>query len=351
MTMKKILIIFLSLMLAVSCASKLAPVAQDFSQEGGGGHLNDFGNDDLIDPGKGDDTTDTVGSFINKYAGLYYESGKVTYKLYNGKLYENTGWRFEEISNGITVDPNGNKMQISNKGGLGTIEVLNFRKEGDDKDGFSRHHLNILTRDDSVVEHLVSGKVATYPELRDYKGTYKDINGNAFLSIDSDGGVFFKETLRIGYYGLDKTSGDLFIIDKDNTKNIIKLQEGVYKKYSRTGQDVSVDSSSVTRDFIESLGEVQYTDNNIYIEFNKFDQASSTAFGKVESFPGGVKIVQNGTGGSKVGKRSILKGKTLTVYNEGNGKTIDWTLTFNEDNSIATYDKGGVKLNLTKINN
>ncbi|WP_288679679.1 hypothetical protein [uncultured Brachyspira sp.] len=39
-------------------------------------------------------------------------------------------------------------------------------------------------------------------------------------------------------------------------------------------------------------------------------------------------------------KRAILKGKTITIYDE-QGSKIDRTITFNDDNSIATYTYKG----------
>ena len=354
MTIKKLLIIFLSLMLAVSCSSNVDPTAQNFTEEneGGGGHLNDFGNDDLID--NGDNTESAIATFINKYAGVYYENGNVTYKLKDGKLYENQSWKFTEITEGIIVD-NGNKMQISNRatssgGTTGAIEVLNFKKDGNDRDGFSRYYLNILEQDKNQVEPLSGGKFATYNDLGKYKGTFYEINGaqkTPFLSIDDDGAVYFKESVRANHYGRD--NGDLWIIDNYNTKYVIKFKEGnfVYRKYARTGDDISVDSSSVTRDFVESLGETKYaggspSEGNITIEFNKFfvDKA-------ISSYPGGIKISRKTTA-DKAAKRTILKGKTLTVFDGGNGRKIDWTLTFNDDNSIATYVKGGETVTFTK---
>ena len=365
MTIKKLLIIFLSLILAVSCSSNVDPTAQNFTEEnpGGGGHLNDFGNDDLID--NGDSGESAIATFINKYAGVYYESGNVTYKLKDGKLYENRSWKFTEITEGIIVD-NGNKMQISNRatdsGITGTIEVLNFKKDGNDKDGFSRYHNYILERSKTnETEDIKEGmhQVANIPSLGKYKGVFKESNGKTFekpfLSIDFDGTIFFKENLGMGSARVYEKNGDLVIIDSSNVKNVVKFKEGnfVYRKYSRSGDDISVDSSSVTRDFVESLGETKYAGvspsiGKLTIEFNKFDEYS---FGEILPQPGGVKIekkVPEGFLGDRITKRAILKGKTLTVFDGGNGKKIDWTLTFNDDKSEATYVKGEETVTFTK---
>ena len=39
-------------------------------------------------------------------------------------------------------------------------------------------------------------------------------------------------------------------------------------------------------------------------------------------------------------KRAILKGKTITIYDE-QGDKIERTITFNDDNSVATYTYKG----------
>lgn len=46
-------------------------------------------------------------------------------------------------------------------------------------------------------------------------------------------------------------------------------------------------------------------------------------------------------------KRAILKGKTITIYDE-QGDKIDRTITFNDDNSAATYKYGNKTLELKK---
>ena len=122
MTIKKLLIIFLSLTLAISCSNDATDPNQQIGggeNPGGGGQLNDYGNGDLIENGSSD--ANDIANFINKYSGIYYESGKVKYKLKDGKLYENKSWEFTEVTNGIIVQPNGNKMQISNLGGFRKI--------------------------------------------------------------------------------------------------------------------------------------------------------------------------------------------------------------------------------------
>lgn len=86
---KKILIIFLSFILAVGCKNKTVDPTQGNvggGEETGGGHLNNYGNGDLIENGKSD--TNSIKEFLNKYQGVYYSSGKVTYKAKDGKLYK-----------------------------------------------------------------------------------------------------------------------------------------------------------------------------------------------------------------------------------------------------------------------
>ena len=349
MTINKLLIIFLSLTLAISCSNDATnPIDQQQTENagGGGGHLNNFGNGDLIEDGSSD--ANVIASFINKYAGVYYESGKVTYKLYEGKIYENPNWQFEEITaDKIIVQPNGNKMQISNRGGLGTIEVLNFADNG-----FSSFSSYILVKDASVDTSMT--KVGQEEALKGFSGTYtfSDTKGSEkFLSIDADGNIYFKQAAVNG--GVYMDNGDLVIVDNSNNKNVIKFKEGnfVYRKYTRSGYtDTTVYSCSVTKDFIESLGEAEYAGDNKTIEFNKFNAVVPAG---VKAYAGGVKISYDNTGlYSKVTKTSILKGKTLTVYGSGSGLNVkvDWTLTFNDDNSEATFVQNGQNITVKKVN-
>ena len=347
MTIKRLLIIFLSLMLAISCSNDATdPMNQQQEnpeQPGGGGHLNDYGNGSLIEGGSSD--AGDIASFINKYAGVYYESGKVTYKLKDGKLYENQSWDFTEITEGIIVQPNGNKMQISNRGGLGTIEVLNFRREGDGRDGFSSYSAYILTRDTAIDTSM--SKVGKEESLRDYSGTFKELSGSAFLSIDSEGNIYFKEAVT-GSGRVYTDNGNLVIVDNSNNKNVVQFKEGVYRKYTRSSPetDTTVNSSSVTTDFIEDLGETKYDGGIITIEFNKFDAINPAG---VKEYPGGVKIYNKNNGiYTKAAKTSILKGKTLTVYDNGSKVKVAWTLTFNDDYSAADFVQNGQTTTLTK---
>ena len=329
MTMKKILIIFLSLMLAVSCSSKLDPTDIEQSEEGigGGGHLNDFGNGDLIENGKTD-----ISAFVNQYVGIYYMDGLVKYKLKDGKLFEITGNNFTEIKDGITVD-SGNKMQISN-GNKGKIEVLNFANNG-----LSSYSSYILVKSDTVDTSMT--KVGTIGSLTQYKGTYKELNGGSgnFLAIDESGNIYSKISVKSIY----DDKGDLVIVD-DYNKIVIKLKDKVYRKYARSSDtDTTVYSCSKTTDFIESLGETKYEGGKVKVEFNKF--AFTTDSGE-KAYIGGiqhedyVKNIKN-----ILTKNAVLKGNTLTVF-ESKYK-INFTLTIN--GNTATYKKGDTTITLNKI--
>lgn len=340
MTIKKILIIFLSLMLAISCSYKNVndPLQTEEENVGGGGHLNDYGNGDLI--ANGSDDTTSISTFINKYAGIYYLDGQVKYKLKDGKLYENTGWDFTEIKSGIIVEPNGIKMQISNLGSEGKIEVLNFKKDGIGKDGLSSYSSYILVKDATVDTSM--NKIGQVASLTNYSGTFKE-NGVKFLSIDESGNVYFKKAIN-GSGRVYMDNGNLVIVD-DNIKNVVKFKEEnfVYKKYARSGNtDITVYSCSVTTDFIDDLGKTKYTGGSMTVEFNNF----SVYGGDAKDYAGGIQISGNGYSKERVAKNAILKGNIITVF-ESKYK-VRFTLTFNGDKSIVTYSKGDSTITLNK---
>lgn len=334
---KKILIIFLSFILAVGCKNKTVDPTQGNvgGEETGGGHLNNYGNGDLIENGKSD--TNSIKEFLNKYQGVYYSSGKVTYKAKDGKLYKNDAWDFSEMPfKGITVEPNGVKMQISNFRDSGTIEVLNFADNG-----YSSFSSYILVKDTAVDTSM--NKVTTIGTLANWKGTFKELNGGPkFLSIDESGNIYFKEQVSANKVFMQ--NGDLVIVDNANNKNIIKFKEGnfVYRKYSRSDTDTTVYSASVSKDFIDNLGVVSYSLGSDKIQLNKFKHGSDT----VETFHwGGIQIQSSIY--EAVTKRAILKGKTITIFNT-QGNKIERTITFNDDNSAATYKYGNKTLELKK---
>ena len=335
---KKILIIFLSFILAVGCKNKTVDPTQGNvggEETGGGGHLNNYGNGDLIENGKSD--TNSIKEFLNKYQGVYYSSGKVTYKAKDGKLYKNDAWDFTEMTfEGITVEPNGVKMQISNFRSSGTIEVLNFADNG-----YSSFSSYILVKDATVDTSM--NKVITISTLANWKGTFKELNGDAkFLSIDESGNIYFKEQVSANKVFMQ--NGDLVIVDNANNKNIIKFKEGnfVYRKYSRSDTDTTVYSASVSKDFIDNLGVVSYSLGSDKIQLNKFKHGNDT----VETLHwGGIQIQSSIY--EAVTKRAILKGKTITIFNT-QGNKIERTITFNDDNSAATYKYGDKTLELKK---
>ena len=334
---KKILIIFLSFILAVGCKNKTVDPTQGNvgGEETGGGHLNNYGNGDLIENGKSD--TNSIKEFLNKYQGVYYSSGKVTYKAKDGKLYKNGAWDFSEMTfEGITVEPTGVKMQISNFRSSGTIEVLNFADNG--YSSFSSYILQKVNLDTSSMN-----KVASFSSLANFKGTFKELNGDAkFLSIDESGNIYFKE--QVSATKVFMQNGDLVIVDNANNKNIVKFKEGnfVYRKYSRSDTDTTVYSASVSKDFIDNLGVVSYSLGSDKIQLNKFKHGNDT----VETLHwGGIQIQSSIY--EAVTKRAILKGKTITIFNT-QGNKIERTITFNDDNSAATYKYGDKTLELKK---
>lgn len=333
---KKILIIFLSFILAVGCKNKTVDPTQGNvgGEETGGGHLNNYGNGDLIENGKSD--TNSIKEFLNKYQGVYYSSGKVTYKAKDEKLYKNDAWDFFEIPfEGITVEPNGVKMQISNFRSSGTIEVLNFADNG-----YSSFSSYILVKEDAVDTSM--NKVTTISTLANSKGTFKELNDDKFLSIDESGNIYFKE--QVSPTKVFMQNGDLVIVDNFNNKNIVKFKEGnfVYRKYSRSDTDTTVYSASVSKDFIDNLGVVSYSLGSDKIQLNKFKHGNDT----VETLHWGGIQIQSSIH-EAVTKRAVLKGKTITVFNT-QGNKIERTITFNDDYSAATYKYGDKTLELKK---
>ena len=331
---KKILIMFLSLILAVGCANDVVSPQLSDENENGGGHLNNYENGDLIENGKSDKAS--IKAFLSNYQGVYYSRGKVTYKAKDGELYEVKTTSFSKVDSGITVEPNGVKMQISNFGGSGKIEVLNFADNG--YSSFSSYILQKVNLDTSSMN-----KVASFSSLANFKGTFKELNGAKFLSIDESGNIYFKEQVSANKVFMQ--NGDLVIVDNANNKNIVKFKEGnfVYRKYSRSDTDTTVYSASVSKDFIDNLGVVSYSLGSDKIQLNKFKHGNDT----VETPHWGGIQIQNLSIHEAVTKRAILKGKTITIFNT-QGNKIERTITFNNDNSAATYKYGDKTLELKK---
>lgn len=186
-------------------------------------------------------------------------------------------------------------------------------------------------------------KVTTISTLANSKGTFKELNGGAkFLSIDESGNIYFKE--QVSATKVFMQNGDLVIVDNANNKNIVKFKEGnfVYRKYSRSDTDTTVYSASVSKDFIDNLGVVSYSLGSDKIQLNKFKHGNDT----VETLHWGGIQIQSSIH-EAVTKRAVLKGKTITVFNT-QGNKIERTITFNDDNSAATYKYGDKTLELKK---
>lgn len=344
MTKKKIFIIFLSLIIAVSCSDNNIsnPTRKQMTElAGGGGHLKDYGNGDLIENGNSD--ADSISAFINKYSGVYYGDGAIEFKLKDGKLYQLPGWIYSEIdtTEGIIVEPNGVKMQISNRKNDGKIEVLNFANNG-----LSSYSSFVLEKDTAV--DTTMQKIGQFDSLKSFKGTFKEYDGknysSKFLSIGEDGAVYFKEAVN-GSGRVYMSNGDLIIVDNSDNKNIVKFKEGnfVYRKFTRSGNvDTTQNTYSVTKDFVESLGETKYEHESqgIKIEFTKFipdydnNKTDVVNAGTVKT------TINNGTRDiiERPTKYCVLKGNTLYRFS---GNRVDWSLTFNADRSNASYSKGG----------
>ena len=90
------------------------------------------------------------------------------------------------------------------------------------------------------------------------------------------------------------------------------------------------------------MGVVSYSLGSDKIQLNKFKHGDDT----VETLHwGGIQIQSSIY--EAVTKRAILKGKTITIFNT-QGNKIERTITFNDDNSAATYKYGDKTLELKK---
>lgn len=337
MTIKKILIIFLSLMLAISCSDKNVndPLQTEEENVGGGGHLKDYGNGDLI--ANGSDDASSISAFINKYSGIYYADGSIEFKLKEGKLYQIPGWRYYEVDITEGVKVGGIKMQISNRRGDGTIEVLNFANNG-----LSSYSSFVLEKDSAV--DTTMNNIGKIDSLANYSGTFKEYDaknknyGSKFLSIGEDGTIYFKEAVN-GSGRVYMSNGDLVIVDNSDNKNVVKFNSDivVYRKFTRSSDiDTTLNTFSVSKDFVESLNKTKYEGDNIKVEFSKFipDYDDKKTEGEYE---GAIKTTINGLI-QRPTKLCVLKGNTLYRFD---GNRIAWTLTFNGDKSEASYSKGG----------
>lgn len=90
------------------------------------------------------------------------------------------------------------------------------------------------------------------------------------------------------------------------------------------------------------MGVVSYSLGSDKIQLNKFKHGNDT----VETLHWGGIQIQSSIH-EAVTKRAILKGKTITIFNT-QGNKIERTITFNDDNSAATYKYGDKTLELKK---
>ena len=333
MTIKKLLIMFLSLTLifAISCSNNLEPEA---SQSGK--------NADLI-PDGGDGS---IAAFINKYAGVYYrgEEGRVRYKLKDGKVYTINGLNEVAEIPVEKVSESEKKLQIR-YADEGKVEVLKFIDKG-----YTAYTSYILEKVSDEVADGMYGVGGYVKEFAKYKGTYKSIEQNIenYFAIDGDGYIYFhdsKVTLKDERVGI--TEKELTIIETVNRtlrKIIFKFDQGVYREYNVDGNHIDRTGVfySVTKDFIETLGDTIYTtaDGNNSIVFNGAKnkaQGSVWSTGSYFTMRGG-SVADN----DNIGNVTVLKGNTLNIMK------YRANLTFNNDYSVLTYVKNGQTIEFKK---
>ncbi len=326
---------------------------------------------DLITTNGGGASTNPsdVAAFINKYAGVYYGEGNhmyaewgkkewltgkmVHYKFKDGQILTlncyNQSANLLTSSVQASVLPSANKLQISNYA-KGTIEVLNLRDDG--LDAYTSFILE-KTSDEADIEGMQS--VIMHKSLSAYKGTYKSVSDNKdkFLSVDENGQVYFYE--KVAEENISVSENQLTIV-KDNIRNTIILEQGIYRKYDKNLVDTTAIVCEVTKDFIENIP-VNKSSTYATADFKaaprwKGDIPQVTGFditiNEPKKMDGSVCIsgaygnrYKKGTKASSdmVAHVTILKGKTLHIMGR-----YDCTMTFSDDWKTLTYE--GNTLNL-----
>ena len=330
MTIKKILIILLSLMFvfAASCSSDLGPEASQ------------GGDADLINPGG------PAAAFVNNHAGLYYATKSVKYKLKDGKVYTP---QHKEIPV-EAVSESQNKLQIR-YADRGSVEVLKF-----DNKGFTLYTSFILEKVSEDVrfsdnsnysadaDYSIQGYVR---EFAKYKGTYKSHERNIanYIAIDGEGRIYFHDSnVSVTNNRVGITEGKLTIIESDYRKIIFSFDQGVYREYNVDGSHTEITGERFKRttDFIDNIpspkGGIMYGGD---YKWNGNDRT--------------LKIWFTYTGYSQTSGRPGMNGNmednSIRIGNTVKSLTWNYDVTFSDDFKTATYKDLNVTVPLTVISN
>ncbi len=330
---KKILIIFLGLMIAIGCQNENLDPSLSQQQE-------DPKDSDLITTNGSTSSTDpsSIANFINKYRGLYYANNNVKYKLKDGKLmnYYNKVTEVQAVM--------GNKMQISNYS-TGKIDVLNFSKNG-----FTSYVSYILEKVNDIADTEGMTLIGNSGKLASYAGTYKSIfdKQDKFLIITPSGQIYYHENIGEGRVYQSSDGKQLMIIDNEGTRNTVIFEQGVYRKYNFDPKDVDKTGEWFKRneELIDDLVAKSGASSLIY-EGKGFDGTRATI--KLNN-NGYIELVSTGNAIPIIGpnriwdvpEQTIVKGNTLYIMKFGA------TLTLTDDFSALTYkDSKGDKNTFT----
>ena len=167
--MKKLMILFLAfcIMIAVGCSNDITNNVITDQQKA----------IETIPEGSGDSSSEGIANFLSvkDYNGVFAtEAGFVGYKIKDSKIYfveevNKTNDKWTEITEGITVSKNLNKLQYQTQNGL---EILTF-------DGFGYYY------------YIQGGATPSYYKKYDYldtfAGTWKSDDNKTELIISADG--------------------------------------------------------------------------------------------------------------------------------------------------------------------
>ncbi len=224
---KKILIIFLGLMVAIGCQNEnLDPSLSQQEDPKDADLITTNGSPSLTDPS-------SIANFLNNYRGLYYVHNNVKYKIKDGKI---VNYYNKDVPGEVNaVLPLENKLQISNYSD-GIIEVWNFSKNG-----YTSYSSYILEKvsDKADTEGMTS--VGSSSKLAKYAGTYKSIfdKKDKFLSITSSGQIYYHENIGDGRVYQSADGKQLMIIDDEGTRNAMIFEQGIYRKYNFDPRDIN----------------------------------------------------------------------------------------------------------------
>lgn len=333
---KKLLIIFLGLMLAIGCSNEnLDPNLSQVQEEGPK-------DADLITTNGSGSSTDTVtiANFINKYSGLYYANNNIKYKLKDGKV---MNYYNKEVTGVQAVM--GNKMQISNYSD-GKIDVLNFSENG-----FTSYVSYILEKVSDTADIEGLKYLGQSSKMGNNVGTYKSVYDkiDKFLAIASDGKIYYYEDLGNGRVFQSADGKQLMIIDNDGNRNTMIFEQGVYRKYNFDPKDVDKTGEWFKRnkELIDDLVKKNGVDTMIY-EGKGYDGTRATI--KLTS-SGYIELVSTGNAIPIIGSAAIwdVPEQTIVVGNTLRIMRFGATLTLADDLSTLTYkDNKGYEFTINR---